>query len=93
MMSASCGGLNQTARFNHARGEPIGNLKTLFDLAQRQDAAIRRQQPAVKFDNIFLLETGDRQGNGSIGSFMTGVAPLKPHESASITRFYAKSVT
>ena len=36
------------AGINHAGGEPIRDPKTLFDLAQRQDAAVRRQQPAVK---------------------------------------------
>jgi hypothetical protein len=42
--------LIRRARIHHAGGEPIGDAETLFDLAQRQDAAIRRQQPAVKLD-------------------------------------------
>ena len=37
-------------RINHAGGEPIGDAKALFDLAQRQNAAVRRQHAAVKFD-------------------------------------------
>jgi len=37
-------------RINHASGEPIGDAKALFDLAQRQNAAVRRQHAAVKFD-------------------------------------------
>ena len=31
------------ARIDHAGGKPIGDAKALFDLAQRQNAAIRRQ--------------------------------------------------
>ena len=33
-----------------AGGEPVGEAKALFDLAQRQNAAIRRKQTAVKLD-------------------------------------------
>jgi len=38
------------APVRHAGGEPIGDAKALVDLAQRQNAAIRRQQAAVKLD-------------------------------------------
>jgi hypothetical protein len=38
-------------RINHTRGQPIRDPKPLFDLAQRQNAAIGRQQPAVEFDH------------------------------------------
>jgi hypothetical protein len=38
------------APVDHAGGEPIGEAKALVDLAQRQNAAIRRQQAAVKLD-------------------------------------------
>ena len=38
-------------RINHARSQPIGDLEPLFDLAQRQNAAIGRQQPAVEIDH------------------------------------------
>src|SRR5208282_4714735 len=34
-----------------AGGEPVGEAKALFDFAQRQNAAIRRKQTAIKFDN------------------------------------------
>jgi len=36
---------------NHARGQPIRDPKPLFDFAQRQNAAIGRQQPAIEFDH------------------------------------------
>ena len=39
------------ARIDHAGGETIGDPKALFDFAQRQNAAIRRQQPAIEFDH------------------------------------------
>jgi hypothetical protein len=38
-------------RINHAGGKPIGDAKTPLDLAQRQNPAARRQQPAVEFDH------------------------------------------
>jgi hypothetical protein len=43
--------LIERARINHAGGEPIGDPKPLFDFAQRQNAAIRRQQAAIKSDH------------------------------------------
>ena len=46
------------ARIDHAGGEPIGDPKPLFDFAQRQNAAIRRQQAAVKFDHDRLAGSG-----------------------------------
>ena len=46
------------ARINHAGGEPIGDPKPLFDFAQRQNAAIRRQQAAVEFDHDRLAGSG-----------------------------------
>ena len=45
------GDLLGRARINHAGGEPIRDPKPLFDFAQRQNAAIRRQQAAVEFDH------------------------------------------
>jgi len=39
------------AGIDHAGGEPIRDPKTLFDLAQRQNAAVRRQEPAVELDH------------------------------------------
>ena len=44
------GDLIGRAPVDHAGGEPIGDAKALVDLAQRQNAAIRRQQAAVKHD-------------------------------------------
>ncbi len=44
------GDLIGRAGIDHAGGEPIGDAKALVDLAQRQNAAIRRQQAAVKLD-------------------------------------------
>ncbi len=44
------GDLIGRAPVDHAGGEPIGDAKALVDLAQRQNAAIRRQQAAVKLD-------------------------------------------
>ncbi len=39
------------AGVHDTRGEPVGEAKALFDFAQRQNAAIRRKQTAIKFDN------------------------------------------
>ena len=50
------------ARIDHAGGEPIGDPKPLFDFAQRQNAAIRRQQAAVKFDHDRLAGSGRQTG-------------------------------
>ena len=36
-------------RIHDAGGEPIGDAKALLDLAQNQNAAVRRQQTAVEF--------------------------------------------
>ena len=75
-----------------AGGEPVGEAKPLLHLAQRQNAAIRRQQAAIELDHDRLpARPGDRPGNGNIGSFMAGVASLKSRELASITRFYVIS--
>ena len=60
------------AGVHDAGGEPVGEAKALFDLAQRQNAAIRRKQTAIKFDYDRL--PAHRPGKGSIGSFMAGVA-------------------
>ena len=46
------------ARINHAGGEPIGDPKPLFDFAQRQNAAIRGQQAAIKFDHNWFAAHG-----------------------------------
>ncbi len=46
------------ARIDHAGGEPIADPKSLFDFAQRQNAAIPRQQAAVKFDHDRLAGSG-----------------------------------
>jgi hypothetical protein len=46
------------ARIDHAVGEPIGDPKPLFDFAQRQNPAIRRQQAAVEFDHDRLAGSG-----------------------------------
>ena len=46
------------ARIDHAGGEPIADPKPLFDFAQRQNAAIPRQQAAVKFDHDRLAGSG-----------------------------------
>ena len=45
------GDLVRRGRINHAGGKPIGDAKMPLDLAQRQNPAVRRQQPAVKFDH------------------------------------------
>ena len=47
--------------------------------------------PASNLTTTGLPEMEDRPGSGSIGSTMAGVARLKLRESASTTRFYAKS--
>jgi len=39
------------ARIDHAGGESVGHPKTLFDLAHRKDAAIRRQQASIESDH------------------------------------------
>ena len=39
------------AGIDHAGGEPIRDPKTLFDLTQRQHAAVRRQEPAVELSH------------------------------------------
>ena len=39
------------ARIGHAGGVPVGKAKAPFDLAQRQNAAIRLQQAAIEFDH------------------------------------------
>ena len=44
------GDLIGRAPVHHTGGEPLGDAKALVDLAQRQNAAIRRQQAAVKLD-------------------------------------------
>jgi hypothetical protein len=38
----------------------------LLDLAQHQDAAVRRQRPASNLATIKLPPTGDRPGSSSI---------------------------
>jgi len=42
------------ARVNHAGGEPIGDAKALLDLAQNQNAGVRRQQSTVEFSHNSL---------------------------------------
>jgi len=44
------GDLIGIARINQAGRKSIGAPKPLVDFPQRQDAAVRRQQPAVEFD-------------------------------------------
>ncbi len=41
--------LIQRARVHHAGGKPIGDAEALFDLAQRQNPAVRRQQTTIEF--------------------------------------------
>ena len=36
------------ARIDHAAGQAVGDAEAVLDLAQRQNAAIRGQPPAVK---------------------------------------------
>ncbi len=86
------GDLLRRPRINQARGEPIGDLELLFDLAQRQNATVRRKHPPSNLTTTDLPETDDKPGSGSIGSFMAGVAQLKSRESPSTTIFYAKPV-
>ena len=84
--------LIRRTRVFDAGGQAIGDAKALFDLAQNQNAAIRRQQTAIEFgDNCVLPETGDRPGSGRIGSSMAGVASRKWRGLASTTKSYAKS--
>ena len=45
------GDLLRRAGIDQARGQPIRDPKPLFDFAQRQDAAVRRQEPAVELDH------------------------------------------
>ena len=54
------------ARIDHAGGERIGEKKTLFDFAQRQNAAIRESRSQSNLTTTGLLEADDRQGSGSI---------------------------
>jgi hypothetical protein len=49
MMSARlCVILIARPRIDHARGKPIRDPKALFDLPQRQNAAVRRQQSNIE---------------------------------------------
>ena len=50
------------------------------------------KSPPSNLTTTDLPETDDRPGNGSVGSFMAGMARLKSRKSASITKFYANSV-
>ncbi len=43
---------------SHWRPQAIGDAKALFDLAQNQNAAVRRQQTAIEFGDDCLA--GDR---------------------------------
>jgi hypothetical protein len=42
------------ARVNHAGGEPVGDAKALLNLAQNQNAGVRRQQSTVELDHNSL---------------------------------------
>jgi hypothetical protein len=59
------GDLLRRPRIRNAPGQPIGHPKPLLDFPQRQQAAVRRQQPAVEFDLDPLArnrrQTGQRQ--------------------------------
>ena len=46
--------LIRRARVYHAGGEPIGDAKALFDLAQNQNPAVRRQQTTIEFGDDCL---------------------------------------
>ena len=48
----------RTARIDQAGSKLISDPKPLFDLPQRQDAAIRRQEPAVEFHLDRLARNG-----------------------------------
>ena len=50
--------LIRRTRVFDAGGQTIGDAKALFDLAQHQNAAVRRQQSAVEFSHNGLA--GDR---------------------------------
>jgi hypothetical protein len=52
-----CDLIRQTRVLN-AGGQAIGDAKALFDLAQNQNAAVRRQQTAIEFGDDCLA--GDR---------------------------------
>ena len=81
------------ARILQAGGHALGHTQAPLDLAQRQNAAVRRQQAAVEIDDNFLAETGDRPGSGSIESDMADVPFLKQRCFDSIPKSYAKSVS
>ena len=65
------------ARVNDAGSHAIGDTKALLDLAQNQYAPSDDNRPPSNLATTVLLETGDRPGSGSIGSFMAGVDSLK----------------
>ena len=46
--------LVRRARIDDARGQAFGDAKALLDLAQHQNAAVRRQQTAVELRDNFL---------------------------------------
>ena len=46
--------LVRRARIGDARRNAIGDPKALLDLAQRQNAAVRRKQTAIKLRDNFL---------------------------------------
>jgi hypothetical protein len=50
--------LIRRTRVPNAGGQAIGDAKALFDLAQYQNAAVRRQQTTVEFSHNGLA--GDR---------------------------------
>ena len=85
--------LLRRARVLDAGGQTLGDTKSLLDLAQGQQAAIRRQQAAVETSHDGLPPTGDRPGSGSIESIMAGVLRRTWRGLASTTKSYAVSAT
>jgi len=69
--------LRRRVTIDHAGGEPIGDPKPLFDFAQCQNAAIRRQRPPSNLTTTGLPEADDRPGSGSIELFIGGCGSIE----------------
>jgi hypothetical protein len=62
------------ARIPDAGRKAISNAKSLLDLAQQHQPAIRREHAAIDLASRRLPETGDKPVRGSVSSSMAGVA-------------------
>ena len=88
---APCCGWAARWWIDHAGGEPIRDPEERSSTSRNtRTPPSDDKSPPSNLTTTDLPETDDRPGNGSVGSFMAGMARLKSRKSASITRILRK---